>query len=524
VAWTRSNTAEAMPAVPTPLSWTFWYRALELGARGMYADLGVWPRSEVRLPAEVDERLVAIFYGRPAANVDAARRVGDAMPGTSGDAVEEQLFGTTRPGIASRPRWRRYPIVMVRAPWQLLRGGSRLARLRTETHRWWRDTTARLAARNTSIDIARLAFPEAIRRYEQQMRASNVLFSQLTFDLVRRLAQEVGLAGAEARLVSGYGSMEEGRMLTDLWEVSRGRLGLDRFAAEHGFHGPNEGELSSHSWREDPSPLEVLADRYRELVEDASPAARAREQTVTRESAERELLARFGPVGRIRARACLAAARRYVPHREVAKTTYLEILDVARACARRLGEEVAGRGALDDPQDVFYLTAEELCAAPGGGFREQVAFRRSRRDHYLTLSLPETWTGMPEFVALEPSELEGSVLRGVPVAPGVVEGLVRVVLDPSATEELEPGEILVCHTTDPSWASLFPIVGAAVIDIGGPLSHGAIVARELGLPCVINTKTGTRALRTGDRVRVDGTRGVVERLEPSRPPSRVNAL
>ena len=79
----------------------------------------------------------------------------------------------------------------------------------------------------------------------------------------------------------------------------------------------------------------------------------------------------------------------------------------------------------------------------------------------------------------------------------------------AATSELEPGEILVCETTDPSWASLFLVASALVIDIGGALSHGAIVARELGVPCVINTRVGTRCLRTGDLLRVDGERGSV---------------
>jgi len=88
----------------------------------------------------------------------------------------------------------------------------------------------------------------------------------------------------------------------------------------------------------------------------------------------------------------------------------------------------------------------------------------------------------------------------------------RVVLDPNSESALEPDEILVCGTIDPSSVSLFVLVGAPVIDVGGPLSHGVIVARELGLPCVINTRTGTRALRTGDRVRVDGDKGEVVRL------------
>jgi pyruvate,water dikinase len=89
---------------------------------------------------------------------------------------------------------------------------------------------------------------------------------------------------------------------------------------------------------------------------------------------------------------------------------------------------------------------------------------------------------------------------------------VHVVRD-AGEEQIEPGEVLVCHTTDPSWASLFLLASAVVIDIGGPISHGAIVARELGIPCVINTGNGTRVLRSRERVRVDGAAGTVERLD-----------
>ena len=106
----------------------------------------------------------------------------------------------------------------------------------------------------------------------------------------------------------------------------------------------------------------------------------------------------------------------------------------------------------------------------------------------------------------------GEEITGLGVSPGVVEGRARVVLD-AAASELEPGEVLVCETTDPSWASLFLVASALVIDIGGALSHGAIVARELGVPCVINTRTGTRRLRTGDRLRIDGGAGLVTVLE-----------
>jgi pyruvate,water dikinase len=91
-----------------------------------------------------------------------------------------------------------------------------------------------------------------------------------------------------------------------------------------------------------------------------------------------------------------------------------------------------------------------------------------------------------------------------------VEGIARVVLDQSHADDLNDGDVLVCHTTDPSWSTLFLVSSAVVIDVGSAMSHGAIVARELGIPCVINTRTGTTTIATGSRIRVDGATGVVD--------------
>ncbi|HEV7686239.1 MAG TPA: PEP-utilizing enzyme, partial [Acidimicrobiia bacterium] len=103
-------------------------------------------------------------------------------------------------------------------------------------------------------------------------------------------------------------------------------------------------------------------------------------------------------------------------------------------------------------------------------------------------------------------------VTGVAVGGGEITGRARIVLDP-ATADLEPGEILVCRSTDPGWVALFHLAGGVVVDTGGQMSHGAIVARELGLPCVTGTGDGTRRLRTGDLIRVDGAAGRVELLE-----------
>jgi phosphoenolpyruvate synthase/pyruvate phosphate dikinase len=103
-------------------------------------------------------------------------------------------------------------------------------------------------------------------------------------------------------------------------------------------------------------------------------------------------------------------------------------------------------------------------------------------------------------------------LVGIAVSPEQVEGRARVMVELDSVD-LEDDEILVCNTTDPSWAPLFVLAGAVVIDIGGTMSYGAIVAREMGIPCVINTRVGTAVIKTGDRILVDGTTGTVQLID-----------
>ena len=193
------------------------------------------------------------------------------------------------------------------------------------------------------------------------------------------------------------------------------------------------------------------------------------------------------------------------------------MLDAARASARSIGADLTKHGTLQDPDDVFYLTVPELTAPhPPTNVQELVEFRRAKRDEYLRLELPESWVGMVTPLPADTVDAGDDPVVGTGVSPGVIEGPVRVLLDPGS-DELQHGEILVCNTTDPSYASYFLVASGCVIDIGGALSHGAIVAREVGIPCVINTRNGTKRLRTGDIIRVDGSSGtvvIVKRASP----------
>jgi len=171
---------------------------------------------------------------------------------------------------------------------------------------------------------------------------------------------------------------------------------------------------------------------------------------------------------------------------------------------------------LSKPDDVFYLESSELLSADHGDgrkWREVVANRRRQRAAHLAVVIPNAWRGRPEPkpLAVADPRFAGARIQAIGASPGVVEGRVRVVTDPTEAE-LDEGDVLVAVTTDPGWASLMFVSSALVVDLGGLLSHAAVVARELGIPCVMGTESGTTRLRTGDHVRVDGGSGTVELL------------
>lgn len=526
VVWSRVNTAESIVGVQTPLSWSFWDQGGEQGFRRAYCELGFLPASALVIPEDVDAHFTALFFGHGATNVSAFRTALDAMPFAATDDAEESFFSTRDDSArASSPRRRRLsaswrmPLAAVRLP-------GRLARLRVDSEAFWRESLRELPREDVPAAVRRIE--RAVDRFSDEVAAQIVASTIATFfsgRLQRQIARYAVEPGREEgsvdgefrealelRLLGGFGDMEEIRVSADLWRVAREGGDLEDFLSKHGFRGPADGELSSHSWRENPKPIESLLAPYRTLPDARRPSAAEARRRQDRADAERLLLSRTDGLDRWRTKLLLWLASRYVPLRVVAKAAFQQTFDVARAAARQVGVAHAGAGLIDRPEDVFYLMRDEL-AEPPPDCRERIAERRALRAEYQKIDLPLEFKGMPE-----PFPLEHAVgpesdepLEGLGVSAGVAEGLARVVLDPSEGE-LEPGEILVCNTTDPSWSSYFLIAAGVVIDVGGPLSHGAIVARELGIPCVINTVEGTRRLRTGDRLRIDGSSGRVEVL------------
>jgi len=507
VFWTTTNIVEGFPGVVTPLTWTLWGPAMDVGSRRAYQHLGILSAAEAAPDVSVADRFSGVFFGRAALNVDVVRKVADRAPGTSGAAAEAQLLGSVRPEVPTHTALARLPLVASRVPIVFLTAPRRVRRFVGEQREWWRGQTTGVDRRPAAARMA-----EVRHRLELAMAHHSItsMIAVALLDQTASISARAGRADLETLLNTGQGEVEEARFVADVWRLSRDEASLDEILADHGFQG--SGELSLPSYRSDPSRLIGIACRYAELGDGEDPAASARRQRDERARAEREVLAALGPASRPLARRLFALARRGIPLREATKAAYVMGLDAGRAVAADRFAELEANGFLIEPDDVFFLTYDEV-TGPDRDLRGVVADRRAVHDEYQTLELPRSWYGQPEPVAASGPDASDAPLQGIPVYAGVVEARARVATSVAEASAIGVGEILVCSTTDPSWASVMPLAGGLVIDIGSQASHGAIVARELGLPCVINTATGTRDIATGDLVLMDGTTGIVEVLE-----------
>jgi pyruvate,water dikinase len=516
--WTTVNSGEAMPGVMTPLGWTFWGPSCERAARGSAFRIGALTRAEGAVPRREDW-YQQVFYGRVALRLDFMSTIGDRMPGTTGRDALRSLFGELPDGMEFQPTRRRYPIVAWRLPALFIRFPRHLAAVSAEIDAWWKESVARSDQLDHGQTTSLLA--EAAERHKRAMavQCDGILSSmQPLYDAVAGLVSQAG-AGDLSLLTTPSGGAEFA-MVRDIWRASRNEIPVSEVVREHGFHGPHEGEISSRVWREDDSPLRRMIEQYAERDDSHDPRLHEAQRSARYQREVQALLAALPRGQRPVAGLILKLAGQRLPLRGVGKRSFLQANDVGRACARRLGSRLAREGVLAHPDDIFYLTLDEVMAArPPSDARDLVATRRERRSQYERMTLPDKWRGTPTPIPIVPPAADGSaaalrpgdVVRGSGVSRGVVEGQVRVVTDPSFAE-VGPDEILVAPVTDPSWSSIMFISSGLVVDIGGALSHAAVVARELDIPCVVGTQNGTQVLRNGDRVLVDGEAGTVKLL------------
>jgi rifampicin phosphotransferase len=351
--------------------------------------------------------------------------------------------------------------------------------------------------------------------------------ADVTHRLESDLRELVGADDANALLsnLSGLSSpLESLGPMMGLGKVARGEMSRDAYLEAFGHRGVNENE---YAW---PRPMEDPAWLNRQLVEFAKAPVGIEALMAKQHAAFTAAWERFGEryprkVKSMRQR--LEKAARAARQREAVRSEATRSSIVIRAFALRTGE-LTGVG-----EDIFFLTIDEVLALLAGddSTRRLIPARKETHDRYRALSPyptiikgrfdPFAWAADPNrrsdiFDAsadTAPRSDSSDMIKGFAGALGVVEGIVRRLDNLEDSDQLQPGEILVTTMTNIGWTPLFPRLAAIITDLGAPLSHAAIVARELGIPAVVGCGDATMRLETGDRVRVDGGRGCVVLLK-----------
>ena len=259
VHWSTDNVGEAAPGVLTPLGAAIWGYIGERATRGTFVNIGVIPPSEGGVPA-LEDRVVRVFMGRIALQVELMTMLGDRLPGASGQDIAKAIFGTVPDDIEYHPTKRRYPVIA----WKLGRTFITMPRrLKTEPpkfHRFWRESIDQLE--HADLAETRRILTDGLREFEAALLLQSTAVSGHAQIVYQMLADMIAQAGVgDMGVLSGAGGAEIA-VITDIWRASQGEITVADVVREHGFHGPLEGEVSSVVWREDPTPLQRMIAEY----------------------------------------------------------------------------------------------------------------------------------------------------------------------------------------------------------------------------------------------------------------------
>jgi pyruvate,water dikinase len=291
---------------------------------------------------------------------------------------------------------------------------------------------------------------------------------------------------------------------------------LDKFIEHHGYRCPNEAEWLYPRWADAPEQIiEIIAAYLRpETLDLEAPDVK---QAQRRAAAIAWVESRIGVLRRLIFASVVARAEHSVRLRDNGKSSAIKASYPARQLTVLIGQRWAMSDWLQKVEDVFFLTLPDLQRVIEAGnpsaakldLKSLVRERRAAFEYWFGRTAPDVIKANGEPAWGKEPESNGSVLKGIATSSGVVRGHVRIVHSPAEAMKLQAGDILVTHSTDAGWTVFFPLLKGLITEIGGQLSHAAILAREYGLPAVVNVKNATRELKDRQVVTNDGTRGIV---------------
>jgi pyruvate,water dikinase len=558
--WTRANLKEVFPEQPSPLALSYLSVALNGMSREYHSAQGY------EVPASA--RLVGVFRGRPYLNLTLMDQMTVARGGKP--EVAWRLFGgaTPPPPRPDPPAFRPHagPRPGVRLACELLTTVFLTPRLAQRLFRRMRQQAQSYAAvplerlDDAALNGHLIRFGDALLNRARLRRLHEIVSAQSrAYIILERLLSAWIPANAErllTELMTGLGTLPNARLTYRLMALSamaraeprveaflrsardreavrayRAALAgsrfvaeLDRLLREFGHRGPFESDVMSPRFGEDPEPLLRMIQAYLRMpaleTADRHEADRRRIREAAQHEARLSLRAgrpsiTFAAQWMVLSVVC-AALQRLVAQRDENRHVTTLLVAHLRQIALEIGRRAARDGRLAASDDVFFVLWDELptlLAHPDRDWRAVIAGRRREHARHATMAAPDLLRGdepAEEGPAAAESATRGT-LTGFGVSPGTVTGTVKLIRSPAELGGLS-GEIAVLPAIEPSLASIFPVVSGLVAEIGGVLSHAAILAREYGLPAVVNVKDVTRHLRDGDRVELNGTTGRIRLL------------
>ncbi len=533
--WCHHNIAEVLPA-PLPITWEIMKKFMS-GAGGLgkaYRDLGFYPSERVN-----NEGILDLICGRIYVNLNREAELHfDGFPfahdfNALKQNPQEAMYAQAQTDItrSNASFWLKLPlhiIRMIRAEMRLRKYRSNFALLLTEEvfPAFQEEVEA-----ERDIPYSDLTDVELVEKFEEWRVktlddfAPKALIATLLagFSLQRlEAALQKCFSETETKIrvnrliseVSGNLKVEtivpqaHPRLASKLWKVATGDMTLTDFLKDYGHRAVDEFELAQPRWREDTTYIEQMIASFQQENAGVSPSEGDNAQQIEqRESGEKELATRLGNKTGLRKQieSELDFARIYMPFRETAKF----YLMLGYEQIRRSLLELDRRYQLES--GIFYLVPDELRQLINGeALSDIITTRKMRRELVLQIEVPDViFSDSLDQIGTSMSIDSVGTYTGVGVSAGVATGKARVLLTPSDVCPSDRDYILVCPSTDPAWTPLFFHAAGLVMERGGILSHGAVVAREYGVPAVANIPNATRRIADGQMLRIDGNQGTI---------------
>lgn len=548
IVWSNVNVGEALPGVATPLTWSILSDFSERGFRRAFGALGC------SVPKEAE--LVGSFRGRIYLNMSEFMEIASQVPGLRPRTLLSLAGGGEMERLEMDVESRGSTAFLMRLPLTVaryLRENLGLAERVTRFERSFGEEHGRLSAIDFRV-LSNIGLDRVLFRVERLLDESGQVMLTVYGNLLATLVILRGVLAVVARegdsdrlerdLLTGLADIESAAPGLSLWHIAETaraepeaaaclrradprtmsvdalpdgptRRAMERFFVSYGDRGTREAEIAEPRWAEDATlPFATLRAHLAREEPGRAPVDIERKQRQVRDAAQKELDRRLPGPTKIVVRHLLALVQRFTRLRERLRSHVVRVLGLYRAVALDASRRLVTLEPSAGDDGAFYLTVDELHAYLRGDIVTLAPLIRRRRlqlerDRALP-NPPDTFVGFPPAVREPPRQKDA--LTGLPAMSGRVRGKARVLMDPSHASELQPGEILVAPYADVGWSPLFLVAGAVVTDLGGPLSHAAVVAREYGVPTVVNVKDGTRIVKTGDVLEVDGAAGTVRIL------------